>query len=91
MARTYRPGDRVFAFTGQPDLVLSLTCSAPEQWAVTVFDFGEQKAAVADHRVPTLDEAKRFAQSFVAERYGADVSSVSWREALVMRPSGPSG
>jgi hypothetical protein len=91
MARVYRPGDRVFAFTDRPDLVLSLICQAPEQWAVTVFDFGEKKAAISDHREPSFDDAKRYAVSFVAEKYGADVSGAAWREALVIRPSGPSG
>jgi hypothetical protein len=91
MARNYRSGDRVFAFSDRPDLVLSLTCSGPQSWAVTVFDFQQKRAALADHTETSLEAAKRFAGQFAAEHYGADVSRLVWREALVIRPSGPSG
>ncbi len=91
MARTYRPGDRVFAFTDTPDLVLSLVCTAAQQWGVTVFDFAEKKAAITEHSEPSLEQAKRFVATFVLDRYKLDVSEVAWREVLVIRPSGPSG
>jgi hypothetical protein len=91
MARAYRTGDRVFAFSDRPELVLSLTCGGPDRWAVTVFDCQQRKAAVADHTEASLEAAKRFAGQFAAERYGSDVSQVVWRESLVIRPSGPSG
>ena len=91
MAREYRAGDRVFAFSDRPDLVLSLTCSGPQQWAVTVYDFQQKKATLSDHGEPSLEAAKRFAGQFAEEHHGADVSRLVWRESLVMRPSGPSG
>jgi hypothetical protein len=91
MARVYRTGDRVFAFSDRPDLVLSLVCGGPERWAVTVFDCQQKKAAITEHAEPSLDAAKRFAGQFAAERYGADLSRLVWRESLVIRPSGPSG
>jgi hypothetical protein len=91
MAKTYRAGDRVFAFKDRPDVVLSLVCSTPERWLVTVFDFSERQAVLADHAEPSLDRAKHYAGTFVAQRYGADLGDVTWREVLVIRPSGPSG
>jgi hypothetical protein len=91
MAREFRAGDCVLAMTSQPDLALSLTCNQAAQWRVTVFDLGEKKAALTDHHEPSLEHAKRFVASFVAEKYGLDVSGVSWREVLIIRPSGPSG
>ena len=90
MARSYRSGDRVFAFSDRPDLVLSLVCGG-DRWAVTVFDCQTKKAAVTDHPETSLEAAKRFAGQFAAERYGADLSQLVWRESLVIRPSGPSG
>jgi hypothetical protein len=90
MARAYRRGDRVFAFSDRPELVLSLVCGG-ERWAVTVFDFQQQKATLTDHTEASLEAAKRFAGQFAAERHNADVSQLVWRESLVIRPSGPSG
>ncbi|MGE0407252.1 MAG: hypothetical protein AB7O65_13230 [Candidatus Korobacteraceae bacterium] len=91
MSRIYRAGDRVFAFSDRPELVLSLTCLEPETWGVTVFDFTEKKATLTDHTERSLEDAKRFVGKFASERYGADISQLVWREALTIRPSGPSG
>jgi hypothetical protein len=91
MARTYRPGDRVFAFTDKPDLVISLVCTPAQQWGITVFDFASKKASITGHAEPSLEQAKRFATSFVAEHYQLNASSADWREVLVIRPSGPAG
>ena len=81
----------MFAFSDRPELVLSLVCGGVDRWAVTVFDCQQKKASLADHTEPSLEAAKRFAGQFAAERYGADVSQLVWRESLVIRPSGPSG
>jgi hypothetical protein len=81
----------VFAFSNRPELVLSLVCGAEDRWAVTVFDCQQKKASLTDHTEPSLEAAKRFAGQFAAERYGADVSQLVWRESLVIRPSGPAG
>ena len=91
MAREYRTGDCVLAMTTGPDLVLSLTCNLARQWRVTIFDSTQKKAAVADHEEPSLEAAKRYVAGFVSTQYGVDVSGVTWKEVLVVRPSGPSG
>ncbi len=86
-----RPGDCVLAILGQPDVAVSLTCTAPGTWRTMIFEFASKKVVHAEEKPSRLADAQRELLDRVAQLYGVSQPHVNWRQSFKAYGDGPSG
>lgn len=86
-----RPGDCVIAILQQPDVAVSLTCTAPDTWRAMIFDFASKKAVHAEEKPARLPELQREILGRVAQLYGVVPPQVTWRATSKTYGDGASG
>jgi hypothetical protein len=86
-----RPGDCVLAILQQPDVAVSLTCTAPDTWRTMIFDFASKKAVHAEEKPARLPELQREILGRVAQIYGFAPPQVEWRHSSKTYGDGASG
>ena len=86
-----RLGDCVTAFLGEPDVVVSLTCTAPNTWRTMIFEFASKKVVHAEEKPVRLPDAQREVLGQVAKLYGSAPSQVNWRVTSKNFGDGASG
>ncbi len=88
---TSRTGDCMIAILAQPDVAISLTCTAPDTWRTMIFDFASKKAVHAEEKPARLTELQREVLARVAQIYGFAPPQVNWRVSSKTYGDGASG
>jgi hypothetical protein len=88
---TNRIGDCVLAFLNQPDVVVSLTCTAPDTWRTMIFEFATKKVVHAEEKSARLVDAQKDLLGRVAQLYGFAPPQVNWRQSSKTYGDGASG
>ncbi|HEY5162225.1 MAG TPA: hypothetical protein VII81_04360 [Terriglobales bacterium] len=88
---TDRPGECVLAILNQPDVAVSLTCTAPGTWRSMIFEFATKKVVFADEKPARLADAQQELLGRVAQLYGSSPPQVKWRQSFTAYGDGPNG
>jgi len=86
-----RTGDCVMAILGQPDVALSLTCTAPDTWRTMIFEFATKKVVHAEEKPARLADIQREILGRVAQLYGFAPPEVNWCHSSKTYGDGASG
>ena len=86
-----RTGDCVIAILQQPDVAVSLTCTAPDTWRTMIFEFASKKVVHAEEKASRLPELQREILGRIAQIYGFAPPQVDWRHTSKTYGDGASG
>lgn len=86
-----RTGDCVLAILNQPDVAVSLTCTAPDTWRTMIFEFASKKVVHAEEKPARLPDLQREILARVAQIYGFAPPQVDWRHSSKTYGDGASG
>ena len=86
-----RNGDCVIAILNQPDVAVSLTCTAPDTWRTMIFEFASKKVVHAEEKPARLPDVQRDILARVAQLYGHVPPQVEWRLTSKTFGDGASG
>lgn len=86
-----RLGDCIIAILEQPDVALSLTCTAPDTWRTMIFEFASKKVVHAEEKSARLADLQREILGRVGQLYGITPPAVNWRHSSKTYGDGASG